>query len=256
MGVVLIDLSQGRRQEARCIAESCSIPLAERPVGDFYLALTDERLELRMADEKGAGAIYVDFIGGAVGHRRRFGGGRGQTIARAVGVTGDSPPRVLDATAGLGRDAYVLATLGCSVVLVERSVLVRALLEDGMQRAASEPEIAAIVARMTLLHGDAVEIMNDYHGAQRPDVVYLDPMFPARKKSASVKKEMRFLQQLLEEQEGGEAELLEAGLNLAHKRVVVKRPSYAGCLPGPSPSMAIRGKKHRYDVYVIKALKK
>lgn len=76
----------------------------------FALVLTEERLELRKLDEPKLGAVYVDFVEGAVAHRRKFGGGRGQSIAKAVGLKAGATPTVVDATAGLGRDAFVLAS--------------------------------------------------------------------------------------------------------------------------------------------------
>ena len=216
---------------------------------EFELHHTGEWLELRCRDE----AIHVDFVGGAVGHRRQFGGGRGQPIARAVGLSGGKSPTVLDATAGLGRDAFVLASLGSTVTLIERSPIVVRLVEDALKRAAGEPDVSMIVSRMTLVEADAIDYMSTLDEAAKPDVIYLDPMYPPRKKSAQIKKEMRLLQMLLEDKEDA-AELLTRALECAHQRVVVKRPGYAECLGGVEPTMAIKSKKHRFDVYVIKAL--
>ena len=96
----------------------------------------------------------MDFVEGAVAHRRKFGGGRGQSIAKAVGLKSGAMPTVVDATAGLGRDAFVLASLGCKVTLIERSPVVAALLQDGLARAAQDPEIGPWVSeRMHLLQG-------------------------------------------------------------------------------------------------------
>ena len=125
----------------------------------FALVLTESRLELRKLDEPKLGAVYVDFVEGAVAHRRKFGGGRGQSIAKAVGLKSGAMPTVVDATAGLGRDAFVLASLGCKVTLIERSPVVAALLQDGLTRAAQDPEIGPWVReRMQLLQGPAVEL--------------------------------------------------------------------------------------------------
>lgn len=95
------------------------------------LVLTPEHLELRKRDEPKLGGIFVDFVGGAMAHRRRFGGGRGEAVAKAVGIKGDYLPDVVDATAGLGRDAFVLASVGCRVRMLERNPVVAALLDDG-----------------------------------------------------------------------------------------------------------------------------
>lgn len=215
------------------------------------LVLNPERLELRaLASE---GPVYVDFVGGAVGHRRRFGGGRGQEIARAVGLKQGATPSVLDATAGLGRDAFVLASLGCAVTLIERAPSVAALLADGLARAALDAEVADIAARMHLRCGNAALIMRQLDEASRPDVVYLDPMYPHRRKSALVKKEMRLFREVVGEDPDADA-LLPAALAVARQRVVVKRPDYAEPMAGRAPTMSITTKNHRFDVYVIKAL--
>lgn len=115
--------------------------LSHTDESDFALVLTAERLELRKVDEPKLGAIFVDLIGGAVGHRRKFGGGKGQAIAKAAGLNKGATPTVLDGTAGLGRDAFVLASLGCKVQMVERHPVVAALLDDGLARAKQDPEI-------------------------------------------------------------------------------------------------------------------
>ena len=83
----------------------------------------------------GSTAIYVDFVEGELAHRRKFGGGKGQMIAKAVGLNKGFVPTILDATAGLGADAFVLASLGCEVKMIERSPLARLLLADGLERA-------------------------------------------------------------------------------------------------------------------------
>lgn len=215
------------------------------------LVLTTEHLELRALPSEGP--VYVDFVGGAVGHRRRFGGGRGQEIARAVGLKKGATPSVLDATAGLGRDAFVLASLGCTVTLIERAPVVAALLEDGLARALRDAEVAPIASRMQLLCGNAAQLMQLLDEAARPDVVYLDPMYPHRRKSALVKKEMRLFRAVVGEDTDADA-LLPAALACARQRVVVKRPDYAEPVAGRAPTMSISTKNHRFDVYVIKAL--
>ncbi len=241
-------------EQAKLIASRWALPFAEHSTTPLQLRLTDARLELVQIGDKAPGAIYVDFVAGAVAHRRRFGGGRGQTIAKAVGLKGGANPTVLDATGGLGRDGFVLASLGCRVTLLERSPVVAALLEDGLRRAEADPEIGNWVAeRLSLIHTDAVAWMEALDERDFPDVVYLDPMFPHRHKSAQVKKEMALFQQLLGGDEDADR-LLPAALRVAKKRVVVKRPDYAPVLGGKQPTMAITSKKHRFDVYVVAAL--
>lgn len=236
------------------LAERLGLPLG----GEAELLL--ERREGRLVlagDEKRYGhPLAVEFASGRAAHRRRFGGGRGQLIARACGLGQGVTPSVVDATAGLGRDAFVLAGLGASVLLVERVAAIFALLEDGLARALREVETAEIAARMGLLHGDASTQLAALVAAADfpPQVIHLDPMFPHRDKSALVKKEMRLFRTLA----GDDADaprLLEAALDVATHRVVVKRPRRAPPIEGPPPRHVIEGKTSRYDLYVHRALK-
>ncbi len=218
----------------------------------FLLQVNDQYLELCKLDEPKLGAIKVDFVAGAVAHRRKFGGGRGQDIAKAVGLKHGFTPHVLDATAGLGRDAFLLASLGCKVTLMERMPVVAALLFDGIERAQLTIETASIAESMQLIFASAIENMPT---SITPDVIYLDPMYPHREKSALVKKEMRVFQALVGEDLDADA-LLAPALQLAKYRVVVKRPSYAPPLAEKKPSMSIKMKKNRFDVYVKQAIPK
>ncbi len=231
-------------------AQRLGLPL-EGEAG-YALQLGEAGLQLVELGPQAPGPVRVDFVEGAVAHRRQFGGGAGQMIAKAVGIAQGIRPRVLDATAGLGRDAFVLASLGCQVDLIERQPLIGALLEDGLQRAAADAEVAGIVARMRLLQGNAIELMAAWQG-EAPQVIYLDPMFPHRDKSALVKKEMRLFRPFVGDDLDAPA-LLEAALKLASHRVVVKRPRKAPVIEGAKPGYALEGKSSRYDIYPLKKL--
>ncbi|MBB1268858.1 class I SAM-dependent methyltransferase [Shewanella sp. SR44-3] len=220
---------------------------------EFELRFEQNQLSLHKRDEPKLDGIVVDFISGAVAHRRKFGGGRGQSIAKAVGLKQGVTPTVVDGTAGLGRDAFVLASLGCKVIMVERHPVVAALLEDGLRRAYDDSEIGAWMSeRMSLFPGSSLEALAKITDAV--DVVYLDPMYPHRDKSALVKKEMRVFQSLVGADLDADG-LLTPAMALAAKRVVVKRPDYAEDLDGIKPSMVIETKKNRFDVYVKAAMK-
>ena len=237
--------------EASAWAERLGLPLQGE--AEFALQLGDDGLQLAELGPQAPGPVRVDFVEGAVAHRRLYGGGSGQMIAKAVGVQPGVRPSVLDATAGLGRDAFVLATLGCAMTLSERQPIIAALLEDGLARAQRDAEVAPIAAQMRLLQGNAIELMRDWQG-EPPQVIYLDPMFPHREKTALVKKEMRLFRPLVGDDPDAPA-LLAAALALASHRVVVKRPRKAPCIEGPKPSHALDGKSSRYDIYPKKALK-
>ena len=215
----------------------------------FALSWDGERLSISNHDFSAIGAHFVDFVGGAVGHRRRFGGGRGQTIAKAVGLKPGLNPLVVDATAGWGRDAFLLASLGCRVTMIERSPVVAALLEDGLRRARADPEIGAMVTEsLRLVSADAVDWLS--HCDIEPDVIYIDPMFPHRTKTAQVKKESFYLQQLLGPATDGD-ELLDTALSVvSYKRVVVKRPKQAPLLANRKPTHSYATRSHRFDAYI------
>lgn len=234
MQIQLICEHEPRQQQLLDLASRWGLTACQS--SEFALVLTEERLELRKLDEPKLGAIFVDLAGGAVAHRRKFGGGKGQAIAKAAGLNKGATPTVLDGTAGLGRDAFVLASLGCKVQMVERHPVVAALLDDGLARAKQDEEIGEWVSeRMSLLHASSLEALDSLANDsqfERPDVVYLDPMYPHpenKKKSALVKKEMRVFQSLVGADTDADG-LLEPALKLATKRVVVKRPDYANWL--------------------------
>ncbi|GAA0856340.1 class I SAM-dependent methyltransferase [Aliiglaciecola litoralis] len=235
-------------QNGKTIAEKWGFAFVTEQQSGMALVLSEHYLSLKQLDDPKLGAVYVDFASDALTFRRLHGGGKKEAIAKAVGLKKGFVPQVLDATAGLGRDAFVLASLGCEVDMIERSPVVSALLEDGLQRAESEPQLMEwLPKRMRLHFGKAPLLLNNWQHS-KPDVVYLDPMFPHRKKSALVKKEMRLFQQLLGPDEDAD-DLLTPALALAGRRVVVKRPESAPHLDGKTPSMAITGKKLRFDVY-------
>lgn len=215
----------------------------------FHLVLDSSGLFL----QEGAGGkarVQVDFAGGANAHRRKFGGGLGQDIAKAVGVTGRFKPRVLDATAGLGRDSFVLSSLGCSVMSCERHPVVAALLEDGLQRAAMDPGTADVVDRITLRFGAATEF-TESDQSLRPEVVYLDPMFADDAKgSAQVKKDMQAFRTLVGADTDAD-DLLDWALSLARCRVVIKRGRKAAPLGNRIADYSINGKSNRFDVFSL-----
>ena len=200
------------------------------------LVQTATHLELRKRDEPKLGGIFVDFVAGAMAHRRKF-----------VGIKSGYLPDVVDATAGLGRDAFVLASVGCRVRMLERNPVVAALLDDGLRRGYADAEIGGwLRERLELLHASSLDALTDISPA--PDVVYLDPMFPHKQKSALVKKEMRVFQSLVGADNDADG-LLEPARRLAKKRVVVKRPDYAPPLADVVTPNAVTTKSHRFDIY-------
>lgn len=215
------------------LAQSTGLP--HDPKAAFVLRHGRDGLELADTRPGAPGPLRITF-----GEGTRAGAGLKLPLARAAGVRRGHTPTVLDATAGLGRDAYSLALLGCKVTAVERHPAIAALLRDALERAGGDPA----AARITLVKGDAVSYMAN---APRAQVVLLDPMFPERG-SAKARKEMQYFRELMPPDEA-ELALLQAALQYATERVVLKRHAKAPpLLPGVNHS--IPGKTVRFDVYV------
>ena len=143
-------------QQASAWAERLGLPLQDDTAA-FAVQVGADGLQIQQLGPQAPGPVRVDFVEGQAAHRRQFGGGNGQMIAKAVGIAQGIRPQVLDATAGLGKDAFVLASLGCQMTLIERQPLIAALLEDGLARARADEEVGPIVGRMRLLTGNAIE---------------------------------------------------------------------------------------------------
>ena len=230
---------------------------SQNALAGYYLEYAIDGLCLKSAVRNEHGPIRCDFTSGASSHRRKYGGGNGQAIAKAVGISGKFAPQVLDLTAGMGGDGFVLATLGCQILLLERNSIVHSLLDDGLRRASlagqADTELAAITSRISLLNTDAGSYLQALPAEPCADIIYLDPMFPERKKSAKVKKEMQAFHGIVGADEDA-SELLELALARARYRVVVKRSSSAGYLADTAPSYSLEGKSTRFDVFALQKL--
>jgi 16S rRNA (guanine1516-N2)-methyltransferase len=189
----------------------------------------------------------VDFVSGRMGYRTRAGAAQHELLVRAVGGKPGDRPCVVDATGGFGRDALLLASVGCEVHLIERNPVVGALLADGLCRLAAHD--GAVARLLTLTRGEAAAVLQTLSKSGAiPDVVYLDPMFPATGNSAAAKKEQQLLRDLAVELPQEEA-LFAAAWACAAKRVVVKRPRLGPAIAGQAPSFSLRGGSARFDVY-------
>lgn len=212
----------------------------------------DQQLTLSNLQDRELNNLCIDFLSKTLEFRtRRFVPGNEMLVKAVAGKKSSHPVEtVLDATAGLGRDAFILALAGYEVSLFERSPLVAALLEDGLRRLNQAKELEEVSQRMSFRHGDSLQALVDGPGDSASwDVVYLDPMFPERKKSALVKKEMRIFKAIVGADLDAD-ELLPVALSVAKQKVVVKRPKPAPFLNEQKPSHQLVGKTGRFDVYV------
>lgn len=221
---------------------------------DLQLIFHDDLIEL--FDSELNTTISIDFLKGPLAHRQQFGGGRGQAIAKAMGLKSGITPAILDTTAGLAGDAFVLATLGCAVTLLERSPIIFALIEDAVERASLSDKFQNIIKQgFNIINTDANDFITQQltTNSPKPDVIYIDPMYPERKKSARVKKDMQILQRL-HGNDDTTSQLLENALLYAKKRVVVKRPLHAETISKKTPNTCIKSKKTRYDIYTLEKM--
>lgn len=226
----------------------------------------ETKLALKDLEDEAVMPLTVDFTSPALVHRLKHGLSKNQPLGRALGLKSMDPelaPFVFDATAGLGTDALIIAALGCRVRSLERSDVIFALLKDGKQRllakACEDDELKKIADRMSFEHGDARAILAAIANGSapaidhtKPDVVYLDPMYPddGRANSALPKKTMQMFRRLLDGDEDA-SELWEAAMSAALKRVVVKRPMKAPPLGSQKPSHSFEGKTARFDLYLV-----
>ena len=157
-------------------------------------------------------------------------------------------PVAVDAAAGMGEDSFLLAAAGYEVYLFEQDAVIAALLRDALYRAGEDDRLRGIVGRMHLTEGNSIELMLQL--GITPEIVYLDPMFPPRKKSGLIHKKLQLIQKL-EQPCADERELFDAAAAMHPKKIIIKRPLNGAPLADRKPSYTVKGKAIRYDVVVI-----
>ena len=191
--------------------------------------------------------LKCSFIEGPILHRLKYGKGRGQNLAKAVGMKSNKNRNIIDATAGLGYDAFILASLGAKVTLIERSEKMYEILQNGFNEGVSfGGEIKNIINRMNLLFGDSKDVLPKLS----PEVIMIDTMYKDRKKTALVKNNIRLVREIVGP-DSDYVELLKVALNCAKNRVVMKQPRYADPIKEIRKcSHQILGKTIRYDIFM------
>jgi len=160
----------------------------------------------------------------------------------------DGIPHVLDATAGMGEDSFILAAAGARVELFEKDPIIALLLTDAINRAKSDVKCAHIAERMTVHETDSISYMKNTK--EEFDIVYLDPMFPDRNKSALIKKKFQLIGQIEAPATDG-VSLLSAAIDLKPMRIIVKRPLKGEILGDVKPHYSLKGKAIRYDCFTF-----
>lgn len=214
--------------------------------GSAAFLFDGDKLKLCLLLDGKLSELSFDLAEGEVAFRATRVSKSNEVVAKALGVKPHYRPTVLDATAGMGRDSLIMAMLGCKVEMQERNPSIFHLLKNALHRFEKQGGPRELVGELSLSNRNSIENLSETDA----EVIYLDPMFPERKKSALVKKEMRLFKLLAGEDLDADNLLIEA-LKSNAKRVVVKRPKGAPLLAGKKPSHEISAKKFRYDVYLI-----
>lgn len=234
------------------LAARLGLPLVdEPPVDGVVVADGPFGLELRSRDDRPGRGARLDVVW--LRHTLSHGGVaalRGDPLARALGAGGEERLHVVDATAGLGGDALTLAALGHRVTAFERSPALWAVLDDGFARLADDPLLGEIVRRVELRRGDAIELLGGL--ATPADIVYVDPMFPSKRRASALPPKPAQRLRAAVGDDGDAEALLDAARRVARRRVVVKRTDDAPWLGEARPSFAIAGRTVRFDVYVTR----
>lgn len=226
-----------QRDAAEAIARRVGAPVTDQPGRELTLLLDASGLSL-----VGYGLSYR---GDFTEMLPRLTEGRlAHEMLVHLAKTKEEHPRAVDATAGMGEDSILLAAYGYEVTMYEQNPVIAALLRDALRRAKKHPVLSPIVERMRLVEGDSVELMPVQNVS--PDLVYLDPMFPARQKSGLINKKLQLIQKL-ERPCVEEKALLDAALATGARKIVIKRPLKGAVLAGREPDYSIKGKAIRYD---------
>lgn len=237
--------TRARELAARFASDCLPLP-GHLPEYDWLLRVEQSGLHLKSALD--SCTLHLDFEERSFLRRLRLKGT--ELVAKAVLGRSQPPQKVLDAAAGLAKDAFVLAARGLQVTLLERSPLLHALLEDAFQRASGNPQLAEILARMTLFQAEAEDWLSEPSKLAGTDAVYLDPMFAPNRSSALPAGEMQLLQRLLGKGSHAENQRLLQAARKAAPKVVLKRMRREK--PYGYPNHSFSGRSVRLDVYVQK----
>ena len=232
----------GQRDLAESFAKKAGAELAERPGEELTVLFDAKGVSLT-----GYGLSYQgDFE--SMLHRVTNGRLQHEMLVRAA-KTNEEGLKGIDATAGLGEDAFLLAAYGYNMTLYEQNPVVAVLLKDALRRAKRNPQLKDIANRMQLVEGDSVEQLANR--VDEVDLIYLDPMFPGRQKSGLINKKLQLIQKL-EPPCSEETALFDAAIHANPAKIIVKRPLKSPFLAGKNPTYELKGKAIRYDCYAVR----
>ena len=227
---------------AESFARKTGAPIVDKP-GEYLTIHFDSK----GVSLSGFGLTYQGDFAETMMHRVTNGRLQHEMLVKAASSEKEGR-KAIDATAGMGEDAFLLAAQGYEVTLYEQNPVVAALLKDAIRRAKKNQILKDIAGRMKVVEADSVECMSKL--LDPVDVIYLDPMFPARQKSSLINKKLQLIQKL-EPPCSEEKDLFDAAIKAGPSRIIVKRPLKSVCLDGREPSYILKGKAIRYDCYVM-----
>lgn len=231
----------GQRDMAESFAKRTGVPILDKPGENLTVLFDAKGVSLT-----GYGLTYQGDFEGML-HRVSDGRLAHEMLVRAAKTT-ETDLKGIDATAGMGEDAFLLAAYGYDMTLYEQNPVVAVLLKDALRRAKKHPQLKEIAARMKLVEGNSVEELKTHVDAV--DLIYLDPMFPGRQKSGLINKKLQLIQKL-EPPCSDEVELFEAAIQVKPSKIIVKRPLKSPFLAGKNPTYELKGKAIRYDCYAV-----
>ncbi len=231
----------GQRDMAESFAKRTGVPILDKPGENLNVLFDAKGVSLT-----GYGLTYQGDFEGML-HRGSDGRLAHEMLVRAAKTT-ETALKGIDATAGMGEDAFLLAAYGYDMTLYEQNPVVAVLLKDALRRAKKHPQLKEIAARMKLVEGNSVEELKTRVDAV--DLIYLDPMFPGRQKSGLINKKLQLIQKL-EPPCSDEVELFEAAIQAKPSKIIVKRPLKSPFLAGKNPTYELKGKAIRYDCYAV-----
>lgn len=231
----------GQRDMAESFAKRTGVPILDKPGENLTVLFDAKGVSLT-----GYGLTYQGDFEGML-HRVSDGRLAHEMLVRAAKTT-ETDLKGIDATAGMGEDAFLLASYGYDMTLYEQNPVVAVLLKDALRRAKKHPQLKEIAGRMKLVGGNSVEELKTRVDAV--DLIYLDPMFPGRQKSGLINKKLQLIQKL-EPPCSDEVELFETAIAANPSKIIVKRPLKSPFLAGKNPTYELKGKAIRYDCYAL-----
>jgi 16S rRNA (guanine1516-N2)-methyltransferase len=238
--------------KAEKLALELHLPFATDLTGDYayFLLITEGYIALKK-NHSPARPLFIDFATGKMGYRQQQSSFKKEALVRALGLNKRLPKPILDLTAGLMRDAYLLAGFGFPVTALERAPIIYTLLHDAIERGLLNTQTQDAVKRITLIKTDALCYLHALMPDERPALIYMDPMFPERTHTALPKQDMLIFHDIVGDDTDADA-LIDKALSCASERVVVKRPRRAPPLSKTAPpSFSLEGRSSRFDIYLV-----